>query len=184
MNAQGTVTLTNTIVANAGSGENCGGTIINGGTNLQFPGTTCASTTIPTADPLLQPLANNGGPTQTRALGAGSPAINTGTTGCPPVPATDQRGVTRPQGAGCEIGAFECQTGLGECAAVAATATPTSTPTPTPTNTPAGVATNTPTRTSTPGVVGTPVAVPALSFPMVGLLILGLAGTAVLLLKR
>ena len=57
------------------------------------------------ADPLLGLLANNGGYTQTMALGAGSLAINTGTdTGCP---ATDQRGVARPQGSHCDIGAYE-----------------------------------------------------------------------------
>lgn len=50
-------------------------------------------------------LANNGGPTQTMALLANSPAINTASaTNCP---ATDQRGVARPQGTGCDIGAFE-----------------------------------------------------------------------------
>jgi hypothetical protein len=55
--------------------------------------------------PGLGPLANNGGPTQTHALLAGSPAIDRGTnTGCP---ATDQRGVPRPQGRTCDIGAFE-----------------------------------------------------------------------------
>ncbi|MDG4594099.1 MAG: IPTL-CTERM sorting domain-containing protein, partial [Candidatus Contendobacter sp.] len=59
----------------------------------------------PYADPLLGPLANNGGPTQTLALLAGSPAINTGTnTGCP---ATDQRGYVRPAGAACDLGAYE-----------------------------------------------------------------------------
>ena len=43
----------------------------------------------------------------TMALRAGSPAIDhggTATTGCP---ATDQRGVPRPQGPACDIGAFE-----------------------------------------------------------------------------
>lgn len=56
-------------------------------------------------DPLLGALAANGGPTQTRALLPGSPAIDAGTNaGCP---ATDQRGVPRPQGARCDIGAFE-----------------------------------------------------------------------------
>ena len=56
-------------------------------------------------DPKLGALANNGGSTQTMALLAGSSAIDTGTnTGCP---ATDQRGVTRPQGPRCDIGAFE-----------------------------------------------------------------------------
>ena len=57
------------------------------------------------SDPKLGALANNGGFTQTMALGAGSSAIDTGTnTGCP---ATDQRGVTRPQGSQCDIGAYE-----------------------------------------------------------------------------
>lgn len=56
-------------------------------------------------DPLLGPLANNGGPTTTHALLAGSPAIDAGTSeGCP---ATDQRGVARPQGSACDIGSFE-----------------------------------------------------------------------------
>jgi Synergist-CTERM protein sorting domain-containing protein len=58
-----------------------------------------------TADPLLGALADNGGPTRTHALLAGSAAVNAGTsTGAP---ATDQRGAARPQGAGVDIGAFE-----------------------------------------------------------------------------
>ena len=185
VNNSGTVTLKNTIIANNTSG-NCVGTIGDSGTNLQFPGTTCGAG-ITTGDPLLQALANNGGPTQTQSLGSGSPAIDQGTTGCPPVPATDQRGVTRPQGAGCEIGAFECRTSLGECVAGQATATPTNTPTltltSTPTNTPVGVATSTPTRTPTQG--GAPAAVvPTLSFPMLILFGLALAGATLLFLKR
>jgi CSLREA domain-containing protein len=100
------LTITNTIIAN--SGVNCSGTIADGGTNLQFPGTSCVGS-IPSADPLLKPLADNGGPTLTHALYAGSPAIDAGTTGCPPTPATDQRSVTRPQGSACDIGAFELQ---------------------------------------------------------------------------
>src|SRR3970282_626777 len=54
----------------------------------------------------LGPLANNGGPPQTHALLAGSPAIDAGSPDCPP-PATDQRGVARPQGPACDIGAYE-----------------------------------------------------------------------------
>jgi hypothetical protein len=55
-------------------------------------------------DPLLGPLQDNDGPTWTHALLPGSPAIDTGGTECPE---TDQRGVIRPQGSGCDIGAFE-----------------------------------------------------------------------------
>ncbi|MEA2396574.1 MAG: hypothetical protein QOK25_130 [Thermoleophilaceae bacterium] len=56
-------------------------------------------------NPLLGPLQDNGGQTDTRALLPGSPAINTGTnSGCP---GTDQRGITRPQVVTCDIGAFE-----------------------------------------------------------------------------
>jgi hypothetical protein len=60
------------------------------------------------ADAMLGPLADNGGPTETHALLAGSPAIDAGSPDCPP-PATDQRGVLRPQGAACDIGAFESE---------------------------------------------------------------------------
>lgn len=60
-------------------------------------------------NPLLGPLADNGGPTWTCALLAGSPAIDaasaTDIAGDPVT--TDQRGTPRPQGAGSDIGAFE-----------------------------------------------------------------------------
>ena len=57
-------------------------------------------------DARLATLASNGGPTKTRALRAGSPAINAGP---PSMCATgkDQRGVKRPQGGGCDLGAYE-----------------------------------------------------------------------------
>jgi CSLREA domain-containing protein len=65
-------------------------------------------------DPKLAVLANNGGPTRTHALLAGSPAINAGDNslgGCKDrlgaTIATDQRGVHRPLGAACDIGAYE-----------------------------------------------------------------------------
>ncbi|HKI02660.1 MAG TPA: choice-of-anchor Q domain-containing protein [Thermoanaerobaculia bacterium] len=60
---------------------------------------------LPGIAPLLGPLADNGGPTDTHALLAGSPALDAG--GSVNCPATDQRGVTRPQGSACDIGAFE-----------------------------------------------------------------------------
>lgn len=60
-------------------------------------------------DPLFDPagLADNGGPTQTLALQASSPALDVGDNGsCEP---TDQRGTVRPQGAACDLGAFELE---------------------------------------------------------------------------
>jgi predicted outer membrane repeat protein len=66
-------------------------------------GSTC--TNIILADPLLGMLGNYGGFTQIIPLQSGSSAIDTGNdTVCP---ATDQRGVIRPQGGHCDIGAFE-----------------------------------------------------------------------------
>jgi hypothetical protein len=64
---------------------------------------------MPGTKPLLGPLQNNGGPTDTRALLPFSPAINHIPTQYCAV-RTDQRGVWRPQGAGCDIGAFEKKT--------------------------------------------------------------------------
>jgi CSLREA domain-containing protein len=63
-------------------------------------------------DPMLGPLQDNGGPTQTQALAAGSPAIDAGnpnTPGSSPdaCEPADQRGVTRPQGLYCDMGAYE-----------------------------------------------------------------------------
>ena len=60
--------------------------------------------------PLLSPLQNNGGPSETMALGPGSAAIDAAddaTCAAPPVNNLDQRGVTRPQGLHCDIGAVE-----------------------------------------------------------------------------
>ena len=56
-------------------------------------------------DPKLAPIAENGGPVPTQALLHGSAALDAGNdTACPQ---TDARGTSRPQGAHCDIGAFE-----------------------------------------------------------------------------
>jgi hypothetical protein len=56
-------------------------------------------------NPLLGPLVNNGGGALTLELLPGSPAVDAGDdSGCP---TTDERGLTRPQGAACDIGALE-----------------------------------------------------------------------------
>jgi len=57
-----------------------------------------SNTTQVGVDPLLQPLASNGGPTQTHALGIGSTAINRGFN--PVGLATDQRGSGFPRNVG------------------------------------------------------------------------------------
>jgi hypothetical protein len=100
-----TATLNNTIVAN-NEGGNCAGLpVTDDGGNLEWPGNDCGFAL--SADPLLGPLADNGGPTQTHALQPDSPAIDAAVE-CPP-PATDQRGVSRPQGDACDIGSFELE---------------------------------------------------------------------------
>jgi len=80
------------------------GNLING-TNGDLVGTTGSP-----INPLLAPLGNYGGPTQTHALHFASPAINHipfGTNGCGTTLTQDQRGVARPFNGLCDIGAFE-----------------------------------------------------------------------------
>ena len=99
----GTVTLRNSIVAGSNSGGNCAGSIANGSGNLVWGDTTCPGAS---ANPQLVALANNGGPTQTMALGSNSAAVNLAT----PLycPSTDQRELPRRTGY-CDAGAFEAE---------------------------------------------------------------------------
>jgi predicted outer membrane repeat protein len=107
-NAGGTVTVKNTLIVKGAAGANCYGTI-DGANNLADDGTCGAGfTNSPTI--LLGALGNYGGSTQTIPILAGSSAIDAGDdTVCAaaPVNGLDQRGVTRPQGAHCDIGAYE-----------------------------------------------------------------------------
>ena len=113
-NSAATVTLTNTILARSAAGGHCGGTAVTSGGNNIDDGTSCALAGAGDqsgVDPLLGPLQDNGGPTETHALIQGSPAIDAGNG--PSCPATDQRGVGRPtdgNGDGtpaCDAGAYE-----------------------------------------------------------------------------
>jgi Divergent InlB B-repeat domain len=105
------------IMANLPASQNCALSTGNGALpateSLSVPaanldsGTGCHLRTSDMSDtnPLLAPLANNGGPTQTRALLPGSPAVDKYTgADCP---STDQRAYKRPAGLACDIGAFE-----------------------------------------------------------------------------
>jgi hypothetical protein len=88
--------------------SNCSGpgTITAQGANLSFPSGGCPGS-FSNGNPQLADLADNGGPTRTMALGPGSAAIDQVPVGSPGCPGADQRGVTRPQGPTCDIGAFE-----------------------------------------------------------------------------
>lgn len=100
------VSITNSIVNNSSCTSSA---VIDGGNNLDS-GNTCNFTNnaLTNTNPLLGSLGDNGGPTQTMALLSGSPAINVGNaTICSNIGNKDQRGVTRPLGAGCDIGAYE-----------------------------------------------------------------------------
>ncbi len=103
-------TLTHSIVANSDA-ANCQGTIIDGGHNLQYGGTVVNScgASIETANPNLGLLADNGGETPTMAPQPGSAALDriAGAGGCGVGVFVDQRGVLRPPGGLCDIGAYE-----------------------------------------------------------------------------
>jgi hypothetical protein len=101
--APDTIEIINSIIANNPGGD-CSypATSPVSGPNLDSDGS-CDNFTI-TDDPQLGPLANNGGPTQTHAISASSPAKNAAAGTCP---AADQRGDPRPHGAACDLGAYE-----------------------------------------------------------------------------
>jgi CSLREA domain-containing protein len=105
----GTISAANSIIASNTAGittpkltPNCNGVVADQGGNIEFGGGSCQG--FLRADPKLAALANNGGPTQTIALLAGSAAIHHVRT-C--VLSTDQRGVLRPVGQPCDSGAYE-----------------------------------------------------------------------------
>jgi uncharacterized repeat protein (TIGR01451 family) len=110
-NAGGTVETLNSLYVRGKQNANCGGTLPFGsnssGDNSMSSDSTCTGTATPNLN--LGPLQNNGGPTDTQALLAGSAAIDGGESTCPTpsdFPKFDQRGIVRPTGA-CDVGTFE-----------------------------------------------------------------------------
>jgi hypothetical protein len=111
------LSLQSSIVAEPrGGAQNCQGTVTSLGHNIES-GASCglgAQGDRPGTDPDLGPLRDNGGPTDTHALGPASPAVDQGVSAGSSI---DQRGVTRPSdtrlvangpGAdGSDVGAFE-----------------------------------------------------------------------------
>jgi hypothetical protein len=133
----GTITTLGSVISSAG-GWNCGDTVQSAGHNVDADGTCLLSdpSDLSNVDPLLGPLADNGGPTPTHALRRGSPAIDAipasecgtydddGEPGTPEVSlATDRRGVKRPRRSSsgtlrsCDIGSYEataCANGIDD----------------------------------------------------------------------
>lgn len=121
----GTATAANTIIANNGDSstpanlrqDDCSGTLTSQGYNLIEDVTGCTIGGVGTgnitgSDPRLLGLASNGGPTSTHLPRPTSPVINAANPAAPgsggsACAATDQRGVSRPQGPRCDIGAVE-----------------------------------------------------------------------------
>jgi hypothetical protein len=105
-------------VVSGHSTANCDGAVTTLSHNLEDRDTCgfqTASNDVIGVDPLLAPLGHHGGSSPTKAISLGSPALDAGeSTG---VPATDQRGVDRPQdgdlsgAAAADIGAFEALPG-------------------------------------------------------------------------
>jgi hypothetical protein len=104
-NAGGGAIVVSSLLA-LNNGGNCSGSVADGGHNLSFDDASCPGT-FGSGDPKLGALQDNGGPSQTIALGHGSAAIDKIPAGGPACPATDQRGVRRPSGARCDVGAYE-----------------------------------------------------------------------------
>jgi len=123
VNSAGTATLTNVTVSGNSASESGGGlfnhatatltnTIVAGNSAPDDPdigGGYSGSHDLVGGDPELAPLGDYGGPTQTMALLAGSPAIDAGDSTAPGLPTTDQRGFARISGAAVDIGAYEVQ---------------------------------------------------------------------------
>jgi len=114
----GATSLQNSIVAKS-TGGNCAGLIASSGYNLSSDATCNLNNTgdLNNTNPMLGPLQNNGGATQTMALPSGSPALDSGNpSGCTDSQGhllkTDQRGKPRPDPedtGGCDMGAYERQ---------------------------------------------------------------------------
>ena len=102
-------TVTNSVLAAGASGANCAGGAIADAGGVIASDASCGSGGAGSradADPRLAPLADNGGPTMTHALGADSPARGAGLAADCAARATDQRGVARPA-TGCDSGAYQ-----------------------------------------------------------------------------
>ena len=108
LNDGGLLTMRNSIVANAATGDNCAGAM--GGSYNLADDDTCGAGFTRSSSLLLGVLGNYGGGALTLPLLPGSAAIDAGNDvacAAAPVGNVDQRGVARTHGAHCDAGAFE-----------------------------------------------------------------------------
>jgi hypothetical protein len=106
LDVQSTATVGSSIFA-ANSGGNCASALTSARDNVD-DGASCGFTAAGDhqgVEARLGPLGSYGGPTQTVMPLSGSPAIDAGNSAT--CPATDERGLARPQGSACDSGAFE-----------------------------------------------------------------------------
>jgi hypothetical protein len=106
------VTAKASIISGNTGATNCDVPVATKSYSLEGPasGDTSCGFDLPSVDPQLKPLANNGGPTKTQALPASSPAVDAVPVAkCPTK--VDQRGEPRPDNgkAFCDVGAYELQ---------------------------------------------------------------------------
>ncbi len=114
----GSITVSGSVIAGPIGGPNCfldgEATVVSEGHNVTDDdscGFTHPTDTETGADLQLGALADNGGLTDTMLPAGDSPLIDAIPAGdCHPEVGTDQRGVERPQGEGCDIGAVEVTT--------------------------------------------------------------------------
>lgn len=109
----GILLFKNTVIANPAFGNDCSGSMAPTGNNLTLDGSCGLAVSFPNTDPLIMTLGDYGGATPTHALMPASPAVNA-SNDCTLMDTftrveTDQRGVARPQGARCDLGAFELE---------------------------------------------------------------------------
>ena len=104
--------LDNSLIVQSGAGETACSTQASSHSNTLATDSSCTGTGTALADIALQPLADNGGPTLTHALGPNSVAIEAAGDCVSDFGIdTDQRGFQRPgfDSSSCDIGAFEFQ---------------------------------------------------------------------------
>jgi parallel beta-helix repeat protein len=127
-NSENTLTVENSIIAGNVAGK--GNPDLDGGgafdlsyTLVQTPGTASINDNggnLLGQDPLLGPLGNHGGPTQTQLPAGNSPVVNAGDPAFTPPPSTDQRGFARVAGGRIDMGAVELNPGTIQLAVSAA----------------------------------------------------------------